>query len=191
MTAGTMSILVMADGRLRTVTFRLPSFTLIGATTDQGLLPPAFISRFDNREQLDFYSPAELTEVIVRSEQRGDLEIARDVAQELAEVSRESPREALRLLRKIGDEAVATDRTCIDMATMARTLDRLEIDGRGLGPIDRAYLDLLRSRGKRPLGLARAAEILGICPTTLERVYEPYLLRLGLVTTTPAGRVAC
>lgn len=87
--------------------------------------------------------------------------------------------------------AITLGRPRIDMAVVALTMDRLEVDGRGLRPIDRRYVALLRQRGPdRPLGLARAATMLGISPTTLERVYEPYLTRLGLIDVTPGGRVA-
>ncbi len=164
---------------------------MIGATTDEGLLPAAFISRFENQERLRFYSVGELADVILGGARAAGLEIDDDAARELAEVSRQSPREALRLLRRVRTDAVAAGRGRIDLATVARTLDRLGIDGRGLGPVDRTYLEILEARGPgRPLGLHRAADMLGISPTALERVYEPYLFRLGLGCTTPPGRVA-
>jgi Holliday junction DNA helicase RuvB len=189
--SSTISLLVTRAGRARTLTLRLAPFTLIGATTDEGLLPQAFLSRFENQEHLSFYSPQELAEVIMRAAPDHDLEIDGRAARELAEVSRQSPREALRLLRRVRTDAVAAGRPRIDLAIVARTLDRLGIDGRGLGPVDRAYLEILEARGPgRPLGLRRAADMLGISFTTLERLYEPYLLRLGLVSTTPQGRVA-
>jgi Holliday junction DNA helicase RuvB len=186
-----LNLLVICAGRARTVTLRLAPFTLIGATTDEGVLPEAFLSRFEHQERLRFYRPGELDEVIRAAAPRVGVGIDADAARELAEVSRQSPREALRLLRRVRTDAVAAGRARIDLAAVARTLDRLGIDGRGLGPVDRAYLELLETRGPdRPLGLHRAADMLGISPTTLERVYEPYLLRLGLVSITPQGRVA-
>jgi Holliday junction DNA helicase RuvB len=186
-----INLLVTCAGRARTITLRLASFTLIGATTNEGLLPQAFISRFENRERLRFYTAGELADVIRGGARAAGLEIDDDAARDLAEVSRQSPREALRLLRRVRTNAVAAGRMRIDLATVAQTLDRLRIDGRGLGPEDRAYLEILEARGAgRPLGLHRAADMLGISPTTLERVYEPYLFRLGLLCTTPQGRVA-
>jgi Holliday junction DNA helicase RuvB len=187
---GRLDLLVTCAGQTRTVTLRLAPFTLIGATTDEGLLPEAFLSRFENQERLSFYDPRELAEVITRAAPARGLEIDADAARELAEVSRQAPREALRLLRRVRTAAAAAGRQRIDLAVVARTLDRLGIDGRGLGPVDRAYLGVLEARGPdRPLGLHRAAVMLGISPTTLERVYEPYLFRLGLISTTPRGRV--
>ncbi|MHC4787548.1 MAG: Holliday junction branch migration DNA helicase RuvB [Planctomycetota bacterium] len=186
-----LDLLIMCAGRARTVTLRLAPFTLIGATTDEGLLPQAFLSRFEHQERLRFYSPNELDEVIQAAAPRVGIQVDADAARELAEVSRQSPREALRLLRRVRTDAVAAGRGRINLAAVARTLDRLGIDGRGLGPMDRAYLEILEARGQsRPLGLNRAAVMLGISPTTLERVYEPYLLRLGRISTTPQGRVA-
>jgi Holliday junction DNA helicase RuvB len=186
-----LDLLVLCAGRARAVTLRLAPFTLIGATTDEGLLPEAFLSRFEHQERLRFYSPDELDEVLQAAAPRVGIEIDADAARELAEVSRQSPREALRLLRRVRTDAVALGRSRIDLAAVSRTLDRLGIDGRGLGPVDRAYLELLEVRGPgRPLGLHRAAVLLGISPTTLERVYEPNLFRLGLVSITPQGRVA-
>jgi Holliday junction resolvasome RuvABC ATP-dependent DNA helicase subunit len=75
------------------------------------------------------------------------------------------------------------------VAHVARTLDRLGIDGRGLGPLDRQYLDLLNSR-QHPTGVGQAARLLGVDASTLEREHEPYLIHLGLMTITPQGRVA-
>jgi len=191
MQEGTLSLPLTVHGRKRTVTLHLDPFTLIGATTDEGQLPEAFLSRFDNQEQLDFYSTTELAELIANAAQRAAFPIDPDAALELAGVSQETPRVALRLLRSVRTEAVSAGRTSIDLATVARTMDRLGIDGRGLGPVQRRYLDLLEARGpERPLGLGRLAGILGVTARTLERVHEPYLFRLGLIGTTPRGR-AC
>jgi Holliday junction DNA helicase RuvB len=77
----------------------------------------------------------------------------------------------------------------IDVAHVARTLDRLGIDGQGLGPLDRRCVDILRSRNG-PVGLGQLARQLGVDPRTLEREHEPYLIHLGLITITPRGRVA-
>ncbi len=110
---------------------------------------------------------------------------------ELAGVSQETPRAALRVPRSVRSEAASTGRTSLDLATVARAMDRLGIDGRGLGPVQRKYLEILDARGpRRPLGLGRLAVILGVPQRTLERVHEPYLFRLGLIGTTPRGRVA-
>ena len=191
MQEGTLSLPLTFAGRKRTITLRLEPFTLIGATTDEGQLPEAFVSRFDNQEQLGFYSAPELAELIANAAQRADFPIDPDAALELAGVSQETPRVALRLLRSVRTGAASAGRSSIDLANVARTMDRLGIDGRGLGPMQRRYLDILEARGPgRPIGLGRAAGMLGVTARTLERVHEPYLFRLGLVGTTPRGR-AC
>ena len=191
MQEGTLSLPLTFAGRKRTITLRLEPFTLIGATTDEGQLPDAFLSRFDNQEQLDFYSTPQLAELIANAAQRAAFPIDPDAALELAGISQKTPRVALRLLRCVRTEAASTGRASVDLATVARAMDRLGIDGRGLGPVQRRYLDLLEARGPgRPLGLGRLAGILGVTARTLERVHEPYLFRLGLIGTTPRGR-AC
>lgn len=187
----TLSLLMTRAGKVTPVKLRLSRFTLIGATTNQGLLPGAFISRFENDEHLEFYSTTELAELIHRAAQCATFPIDADAALELAEVSQETPRIALRRLRRVRKEAINAGRTRIDLAMVARTMDRLRIDGRGLGPVQRKYLEILEARDPdSPLGAGRLAMMLGVEQCTLERVYEPYLMRLGLVGTTPRGRVA-
>ena len=114
-------------------------------------------------------------------------EIETEAAQELAEVCRGTPRHGIKLLRQLRNEAAVAKRTRIDMAHVAGTLDRMGIDGRGLAPLDRRYVQILRSR-RHPIGLAQLARLLGIDARTLEREHEPYLIHLGLVTITPRGR---
>ena len=113
-----------------------------------------------------------------------------DAARKLAEVSRQTPREALRLVSKARREAKVAGTTSIDLATVARTLRRLQIDDRGLGPVDRECVELLQSRNGNPLGVQRVAGLLGVPAATLERFHEPYLMRLGLIAIVRGGRVA-
>jgi Holliday junction DNA helicase RuvB len=188
---GQLSLSITRAGRSRPVTLRLPAFTLVGATTDEGQLPEPFVARFGNREQLRFYEPAELTELITKVAQCATYRIEPDAAHKLAEVSRQTPREALRLLHRARREARVAGTTTIDVAIASRALQRLQIDSRGLGPVDRDCVELLRSRGRgRPIGVRRVAGMLGVAAATLERFHEPYLLRLGLIAIVPGGRVA-
>jgi Holliday junction DNA helicase RuvB len=185
-----LSLSITQAGRSRPVTLCLPAFTLIGATTDEGKLPEPFVARFENREQLRYYEPAELTELITKVAQCATFPIEPDAAKMLAEVSRQTPREALRLLGQARREAQVADATTIDLAIATQTLQRLQIDEKGLGPVDRACVELLHTRRGNPLGLHRIAGMIGVAPATLERFHEPYLMRLGLIAIVRGGRVA-
>ena len=163
-------------------------FTLIGATTEPGALPGPLLSRFENRHWLGLYEPGDLAVLIGRAARQLSVEIEANAARRLAAVSRGTPREALRLLRKARQQARAERAPTIDAGVVARTLGRLGIDERGLVALERAYLETLDGQG--PTGIARLSAQLGVDPQALERDHEPYLFRLGLATTTPHGRVA-
>jgi Holliday junction DNA helicase RuvB len=183
-----VSLLMTSGVMARAVTLDLPPFTLIGATTDAGLLPEAFLSRFVYRQLLEFYEPRELAAIIGRAAPGFEIAIEPEAAAELAEVSRGTPRRALALLQQLRNEAVVGERSTIGVAHVARTLDRIGLDGRGLGPLDRRYLEILRTH-QCPVGLGQLARQLGVDAPTLEREHEPYLIHLGLVSITPRGRV--
>ena len=129
-----------------------------------------------------------LAELIERTARRLEFRIDGAAARCLAGVSRGTPREAIRLLRKSHQQARADGKGLIDAAIAIRTLQHLGIDERGLDPLDRAYLTVLEDHG--PIGLARAASMLGVDPRVLDRDHEPYLSRLDLMGTTPHGRIA-
>ncbi len=165
-----------------------PPFALIGATTDEDLLPAALISRFAIRQDLSFYSIDELTEILRRAAGRFELAIDEHAVRSIARASRETPREALRLLAAVRDEAELRGIAAADCGLVMEVLDSLEIDECGLGRLERAYLDALRS-ARRPLGLGTLADRLGKTPGALLRVHEPFLVRRGLVARTIQGRV--
>ena len=187
---GQLSLSITLAGRARSVTLCLPAFTLIGATTDEGKLPEPFVARFENREQLRYYEPAELMELITTVAQCATVGIEPAAARMLAGVSRQTPREALRLLSRARREADVAGAMVIDLAIATRTLQRLQIDERGLGPVDRECVELLQTRRGNPIGLQRVAGLLGVPAATLERFHEPYLMRLGLIAVVRGGRVA-
>jgi Holliday junction DNA helicase RuvB len=187
---GQLSISITRAGRRYPVTLRLPAFTLIGATTDEGQLLEPFVARFENREQLRYYDVGELTELIRKVAQCATTSIEPDAARKLAEVSRQTPREALRLLKQARREAKVVGTTTIDLAIVTTTLRRLQIDNRGLGPVDRECVELLKSRNGSPMGVQRVAGVLGVPAATLERFHEPYLMRLGLIAIVRGGRIA-
>jgi Holliday junction DNA helicase RuvB len=164
----------------------LPPFTLIGATTEPGRLPGPLLSRFENRHWIGPYGQAALALVIERAAERVGIEISAAAARRLAAAARGTPREALRLLSKARQQARAEGAGTIDDPLTARALKRLGIDEQGLDPLDRAYLEALAGHG--PVGLSRLAALLGVDAGVLLRDHEPHLFRLGLATTTPAGR---
>ena len=180
----------MEDGTVSCLgeTRRLARFTVIGATTDEDMLPAALRDRFTVRQDLEFYSQDDLAEIVRRAADRLSLAIDQDAARKIAFVSRETPRRALALLQAVRDETQLRDRTVIDLGTVSDVLRSLEVDDRGLYRIEREYLDALRA-ARRPLGLGTLADRLGKTRNTLQTVHEPFLIRSGLIVRTPAGRM--
>jgi Holliday junction DNA helicase RuvB len=184
-----VSVVLRSGTLFRAVTLDLPPFTLIGATTEPGILLPAFLDRFVHRHLMRFYPPADLAEIIRRAAPHFDLTLGPGAASSLAAASRGTPRQAIAMLRRIRTKALQDQRRSLDAAYVQRTLDRFGIDDRGVGPIERRYVELLVSTG-RPVGLELAARLLGVDARTLQRDHEPYLLHLGLIAVTRGGRVA-
>ncbi len=175
-------------GKRHRVPLRVAPFTLIGATTEPGTLPDPFLSRFENVEYLRFYEPDELAALIERAAGRQGLQIEPDAAKRLATVSRQTPRQALFLLKQVRKRAVKAGRRAIDETLVETTLERLGIDRLGLTPIDRRCLDVLAGF-RNAVPLDRLAQLAGIDAEALKRRHEPYLFSLGLISITPRGRV--
>ena len=168
----------------------LPKFTLVGATTRMGLLTAPLRDRFGIKEQLELYTPEDLKEIVVRSAGILDIEITEDGALEIASRSRGTPRIANRLLRRVRDFAQVRANGIIDLETAKNGLDMLAIDELGLDAVDRNMLTAMIVKfGGRPVGLDTIAAATGEDASTIEDVYEPYLLRLGFIARTPRGRV--
>jgi Holliday junction DNA helicase RuvB len=173
------------------IPLELPPFTLVGATTRAGLLPPPLRDRFGFTGHMEFYAPAELERVIHRSAGLLDVAIEPDGAAEIAGRSRGTPRIANRLLRRVRDYAQVKADGVITKETATRALDVYEVDLRGLDRLDRAVLDaLLRLFGGGPVGLSTLAVAVGEERETVEEVAEPFLVREGLLARTPRGRIA-
>ncbi|MDR2380237.1 MAG: Holliday junction branch migration DNA helicase RuvB, partial [Bifidobacteriaceae bacterium] len=169
----------------------LPPFTVVGATTRAGLLPAPLRDRFGFTGQLDYYSPAELEQVIVRSAALLDLRLDRDAAAELAARSRGTPRIANRLLRRVRDWAQVRGDGVGDLKAALGALQIYQVDRLGLDRLDRTILDVLVRRfAGQPVGLSTLAAAVGEEGDTIETVVEPFLLREGLILRTPRGRVA-
>ncbi len=173
------------------IPLELPPFTLVGATTRAGLLPPPLRDRFGFTAHMEFYEPAELQRVIHRSANLLDVEIGADGAAEIAGRSRGTPRIANRLLRRVRDYAQVKADGFITRDIAGAALAVYEVDGRGLDRLDRGVLEaLLKLFGGGPVGLSTLAIAVGEERETVEEVAEPFLVRQGFLMRTPRGRVA-
>ncbi len=182
--------IVMGSGPgANSVRIPLKRFTLIGATTRSGMLTSPLRARFGIHATLDFYSPAELKQILVRSADRMRLELEDDAANELSSRARGTPRIANRLLRRLRDFAQIEGDGRITLDLTRRALVRLEVDERGLDAMDRKILHTIGFRfDGGPVGLSNLAAAIGEEQDTIEEVYEPYLIREGLMQRTPQGR---
>ena len=174
----------------RSVRIDLPRFTLVGATTRQGLLTTPLRDRFGIPVRLQFYSVEELERVVTRAAGLLGLGIAPDGAKEIARRSRGTPRIAGRLLRRVRDFADVAGAEVVDRPVADRALNRLEVDSMGLDAMDRRYLHMIADvyRGG-PVGVETLAAGLSEPRDTIEEVIEPYLIQLGLVARTARGRM--
>lgn len=174
----------------RSLRLDLPKFTLVGATTRMGLLTSPLRDRFGIKEQLELYDPADLKEIVVRSAGILGITITPDGAYEIASRARGTPRIANRLLRRVRDYAQVKAKGIIDAETASNGLKMLQIDKSGLDAVDRRMLTAMITKfGGRPVGLDTIAAATGEDSSTIEDVYEPYLLQLGFIARTPRGRV--
>jgi len=174
----------------RSVRIDLPRFTLVGATTRQGLLTTPLRDRFGIPVRLQFYTVEELTRVVTRAARLLDLPIAEDGAVEVARRSRGTPRIAGRLLRRVRDFATVAGHEIVHAAAADQALNRLEVDALGLDAMDRRYLTMIADvyRGG-PVGVETLAAGLSEPRDTIEEVIEPFLIQLGLLARTARGRI--
>ena len=173
----------------RSVRIDLPKFTLVGATTRQGLLTTPLRDRFGIPVRLQFYTVEELESVVTRAAGLLGLGITRDGATEVARRSRGTPRIAGRLLRRVRDFADVAGVPQVDAKIADAALHRLEVDSIGLDAMDRRYLTMIADIYKGgPVGVETLAAGLSEPRDTIEEVVEPYLIQLGLVARTARGR---
>ncbi len=173
----------------RSVRIDLPRFTLVGATTRQGLLTTPLRDRFGIPIRLQFYTVGELEKVVARAAALLGLPVAADGAQEIARRSRGTPRIAGRLLRRVRDFANVAGAELVDAKAADAALNRLEVDALGLDAMDRRYLFMIADIYKGgPVGVETLAAGLSEPRDTIEEVIEPYLIQLGLVARTARGR---
>lgn len=174
---------------LKTLRVPVPKFTLIGATTKAGALSGPLRDRFGIVHRLEFYSFAELKEVVKRTAKILDIKITEEGAGAVAMRSRGTPRIANRLVKRVSDYAIVKADGVVDEKIANHALDNLNIDKSGLDATDRALLTLIADKYQGgPVGLETLAAALGEDSKTIEEVYEPFLLQEGFIQRTSRGR---
>ncbi len=173
------------------IRLELPPFTLVGATTRAGDLSAPLRDRFGIVSQLEYYSLEELSQIVARTSRVMQTETDSDAVREIALRSRGTPRIANRLFRRVRDFAQVYNEGQISLDIAKTAVDRLQVDQLGLDSVDHRYLRGIIERFKGgPVGLEAIASSIGEEPSTIEDVYEPYLLQIGFINRTPRGRVA-
>jgi Holliday junction DNA helicase RuvB len=186
-----VDIVVGQGPSARTVKMRLERFTLIGATTRTGLLTSPLRSRFGITHRLEFYTPADLEEIIRRSARILGVPIEGAAASELARRARGTPRIANRLLRRVRDYAEVRAAGAITMEVALAALKLLEVDEHGFDETDRKLLKtIIEKFGGGPVGLNTIAAAISEEKDAIEDIYEPFLIQIGFLDRTPRGRVA-
>ena len=184
-----LDIIVGSEGNSRNIKIDLPPFTLVGATTRAGDLSAPLRDRFGITAKLEFYTEDELTEIVKRTSRVLNCNIEDDAAKELAKRSRGTPRIANRLFKRVRDFAMVDEKD-IDMEVTIKALDKLKVDKYGLDNTDHELLEAIINKfNGGPVGVEAIASSIGEEVTTIEDVYEPYLLQQGLLKRTSRGRM--
>lgn len=186
---GVVDLVIDKGPNARSVRLPLENFTLVGATTREGLLTDPFRARFGVLEKLMPYPPEILADIIMRSAEKMAVPIDRDSALLLGNRSRGTPRIANRFLRRIRDLAQVSGESSINQATVLAGLERLGVDEHGLDSTDRRIITVIAAQAGVPVGLKTIAVALGEEERTIEEVYEPYLIQKGYLLKTPRGRL--
>lgn len=175
----------------RSLRLDLPKFTIIGATTQTGALAAPLRDRFGLQHRLEFYTPTEIAQIIIRAAAILGVSIDEQAAAHLAERARLTPRIANRLLKRVRDYADINGDGIIDTPITRAALGLLEIDELGLDPADRRVLEkIIDHYNGGPVGLDTLAALTGDERSTIEDFFEPYLMQIGLLERTPRGRRA-
>lgn len=186
-----LDIIIGKGPSARSIRLDLPKFTLVGATTKAGNMTSPLRDRFGVMSRLEFYTDEELYNIISRSASILGVQIDKHGALEIASRSRGTPRIANRLLRRVRDFAQVMGDGNITREIADIALNRIEIDKKGLDAIDRKMmLTMINNFSGGPVGLETLAATIGEDSTTIEDVYEPFLMQLGFINRTPRGRVA-
>lgn len=186
-----LDIIVGSEGNSRNIKIDLPPFTLVGATTRAGDLSAPLRDRFGITSKLQFYTVEELTDIIKRTARVLGVEIDNEAARELAKRSRGTPRIANRLFKRVRDFALVKGNGIVDLSITEDALERLKVDKMGLDNTDHELLfAVIEKFGGGPVGIEALSSSIGEEVTTIEDVYEPYLLQTGLLKRTSRGRIA-
>jgi len=187
----TLDIMLDRGPSARSLKINLEPFTLVGATTRAGLLSSPLRARFGMSLRLDYYAAEDLAFIVQRSARILDTAIEPEAALEIARRARGTPRVANRLLRRVRDVALVKADGRVTMALTRDALRLLEVDERGLDEMDRRLLDALITKYQGgPVGLSTLGVVVGEEASTLEDVYEPFLVQEGFIKRTPRGREA-
>ncbi len=183
--------LIIGEGpAARSVKIDLAKFTLVGATTRAGLLTNPLRDRFGIPVRLNFYSEAELEQIVNRGARVLGIGMTADGANEIARRARGTPRIAGRLLRRVRDFALVAGATSVDRAAADRALVQLEVDAAGLDAMDRRYLvNIAENYGGGPVGIETIAAALSEPRDAIEEIIEPFLIQKGFIQRTPRGRL--
>jgi Holliday junction DNA helicase RuvB len=184
-----LDIMIDRGPSARSVRLKLEHFTLVGATTRTGLLTSPLRARFGMTFRLDYYTPDELRQIVLRSAALMEIAVDQPGSLEIARRSRGTPRIANRLLRRVRDFALVKGDGRITSQVASEALEMLQIDRQGLDEMDRRMLDtIIRKFAGGPVGIETLAVALDEEPDTLEDVYEPYLIQQGYLHRTRRGR---
>ncbi|MCI8446719.1 MAG: Holliday junction branch migration DNA helicase RuvB [Bacilli bacterium] len=186
----TLDIIVGNDSNSRNIRIDLPPFTLVGATTRAGDLTGPLRDRFGIISKLNYYTVEELTNIVKRTSRVLNVVIEEEAAIELAKRSRGTPRIANRLFKRVRDYALVMGNGVIDLGITTLALNRLKVDSEGLDDTDYHLLkSIIEKFNGGPVGIEAIASSIGEEQTTIEDVYEPYLLQHGFLKRTSRGRM--
>lgn len=186
-----LDIVIGKGNSAKTLQIDLPRFTLIAATTKISMLSSPFRSRFGVNFRLDFYTQKNIEDIVSRSAKLLNVQIEPQAVSEIASASRFTPRVANRLLKRVRDYGQVNDHGVITKEVARKALKMLEIDEKGLDETDRKILStIINTFEGGPAGLKAIAASVAEEESTIEDVYEPYLIQIGFLARTPKGRVA-
>ena len=185
-----LDIIIGKGPSAKSIRLDLPKFTLIGATTKAGSLTTPLRDRFGIVCRLNMYTIKELSQIVSRSAKILDISIDEESTLEIARRSRGTPRIANRLIKRVRDYAAVLGNGSIDLKITKVALNKLEIDELGLDDLDRKLLNvMIVNYSGKPVGVETLATTVGEEVTTIEDVYEPYLIQIGFIARTPRGRI--